>query len=175
MVKVNIRVENARALRFLKGYPEVFGKALARWTLRGGVLVQGVMREVIRERQKHGTGALSNSVQAAYTGKGFEVGPTVDYAEFVDQPTRPHEIRPRNKKVLAFAASGGRIARSRSGKVRTKFPDGGHGNAVFATVVHHPGTKGMFFIDETVRRTVNPLSSLLDEELQRGIKEADES
>jgi len=60
----------------------------------------------------------------------------------VEYGTSPHIIRPKNKEALAFPSSGG--ARSvRKGKIRTNVKYGGktiNTNAVFAKVVHHPGT-----------------------------------
>ena len=55
------------------------------------------------------------------------------YAAYVELGTKPHTIRPRTKRVLAWAAtsSGARLSgRPRKGAAMR-----------FAKVVHHPGTK----------------------------------
>ena len=54
-----------------------------------------------------------------------------DYAEFVIYPTRPHVIRPRNRKALSF-----------------NWPKRG-GTVVFAKV-NHPGTTGNEFFQRVV-------------------------
>lgn len=60
----------------------------------------------------------------------FTIGSDVEYAAMVNDGTRPHLIRPRNKQVLRFQV-GGRV--------------------VYARVVHHPGTKARPFLDRALR------------------------
>lgn len=70
------------------------------------------------------TGALGRSVYLRKLGDGYEVGhdPRVaPHALFVHWGTRPHKIKPKDKRALRWAA-GGQFA--------------------FAKVVHHPGYKG---------------------------------
>lgn len=76
------------------------------------------------------TGALRSSIDIYLTrrGKALEVrvganpapGGGVGYALYHHEGTRPHVIRPRTRKALAFPY---------------------RGRMVFAKVVHHPGTK----------------------------------
>lgn len=68
------------------------------------------------------SGFLAMSVTKKVEGNTAEVGPTASYASFVSLGTRPHEIRPRNGRVLAF-------------------PIGNFGGLVFATRVQHPGIR----------------------------------
>ncbi len=49
-----------------------------------------------------------------------------EYARFVSEGTAPHEIRPRNKKVLRFSVAG---------------------NTVYARRVRHPGTRANPYVD----------------------------
>jgi len=59
----------------------------------------------------------------------------VGYAAFVERGTRPHIIRPRTKKALAWGGP-----RTLGGRLRVK--NGVTASATnFATVVHHPGTR----------------------------------
>ncbi len=60
----------------------------------------------------------------------FTIGSDVYYAPFVNDGTRPHEIRPRRAQALRFVI-GGRV--------------------VFAKVVHHPGTRPNPFLDRALR------------------------
>jgi hypothetical protein len=69
----------------------------------------------------------------------------VGYARYVEQGTRPHIIRPRNKKALAWGGQ-----RRLSGSLRSgSKPD--H----FATIVHHPGTKAHPFLVPGLQKAVN--------------------
>lgn len=65
------------------------------------------------------------------TAKGFSVDIryTAPQANFTNDGTRPHTIRPRRGKVLRFQ-SGGRT--------------------IFARVVHHPGNRGTHWFDKVV-------------------------
>jgi len=58
------------------------------------------------------------------------IGSNVEYAEFVNDGTRPHIIRPRRGRALRFVV-GGRV--------------------VYARVVHHPGTRAQPFLDRALR------------------------
>lgn len=58
-----------------------------------------------------------------------------DYAEYVNDGTRPHIIRPRRAQALRFVV-GGQI--------------------VFARVVRHPGTRANPFLDRALREVAAP-------------------
>lgn len=72
------------------------------------------------------TGRLRSGNDSRIQEQGLRVTGTVfnntKYAIFVHDPTKPHIIRPRSKKVLRFL--------------------GADGATVFARQVNHPGTKG---------------------------------
>lgn len=61
---------------------------------------------------------------------------------YVDKGTRPHEIRARRAKALAFAS--GYTAKTRPGSIIAR-NGGPHGESRFAQVVQHPGTKARGF------------------------------
>lgn len=67
------------------------------------------------------TGKLRDSIRVKNLGDSIEIGPEgADYGVYVQYGTPPHDIRPKNAKALRFEING---------------------KTVFATVVHHPGTK----------------------------------
>ncbi len=68
----------------------------------------------------------------------------VGYARIVELGSRPHIIRPRNKKALAW---GGR--RRLSGSLRT-----GSKATNFATFVNHPGTKPVAYLRGGAERAI---------------------
>lgn len=59
----------------------------------------------------------------------WTIGSDVEYADMVHDGTRPHIIRPRTKQALRFKVGG---------------------RTVFATVVHHPGTRARPFLDRAL-------------------------
>jgi len=85
------------------------------------------------------TGNLGRSiVPGSISGKSAIVEVNAKYAAFVEFPTKPHIIRPRNRKALAFPASASDARLS--GRTRVG------GRRIFARVVHHPGTKAQPFL-----------------------------
>lgn len=80
------------------------------------------------------TGNLARSIEPGrLTDTEAQVIARARYAAYVEHGTRPHIIRPRNRKALRFAANAG--GRRLSGRPRVG------ASVVFATIVHHPGTK----------------------------------
>lgn len=65
----------------------------------------------------------------------------VEYVKFVLEGTRPHEIRPKAGGVLSFQVGGTRV---------------------FATVVHHPGTKADDFMKRAADKTMRESLALLN-------------
>ena len=93
-----------------------------------------------------------------------QINMSADYALFVEDNTKPHEITPNARKALAFSTQGvinerfGTQAKSSfrlSGALRApamrKF-----GNAAFIVVrkVHHPGTKGQHMMQRGAEKAV---------------------
>jgi hypothetical protein len=81
------------------------------------------------------TGRLRSSIRAEppriFSLRGsVKVGSDLEYAAFVNDGTRPHQIRPRNRQVLRFQVGG---------------------RTVFAKVVNHPGTRPRPFLDRALR------------------------
>jgi hypothetical protein len=67
----------------------------------------------------------------------------VGYAQFVEFGTRPHVIRPRNRKVLAWGASKRLSGNARSGS-----------DMIFAHEVNHPGTAPKPFLIPAAQEVV---------------------
>lgn len=160
----------------LEREPNAMRAAFRDWSRQAAQVVRAAMVNYIRENQQsYGrTGTLSNSVTTESDDKGFRVYPTVDYAVFVDQPTRPHEIRPVRAQALAFPMPGGRLATTRGGQHLTAYRAGSRElmtDVRFARVVHHPGTRGMFFIQGTVEETEETIVDLLEDRIEAALKE----
>lgn len=69
---------------------------------------------------------------------------------FVNYGTKPHWIRPRNKKVLAW--KGGGRPKSKPGAIKSNKGSRGRGVTVFARAVRHPGTKARDFDQVIVKK-----------------------
>lgn len=83
-------------------------------------LIYDTQAEIIRNTPVD-TGRLRNSIIVEERDDGFIIGTTVTYAEDVEVGTKPHIIRPVNKKALKFVIGG---------------------ETIFAKEVNHPGTEG---------------------------------
>jgi hypothetical protein len=78
-------------------------------------------------------------------------------AAYIETGTRPHEIRPRNKKALFFSPSG--AGTRLTGSVKSAFRGSAAARAkvgaVFAMVVHHPGTKPHNFMVQGAQQAIS--------------------
>lgn len=87
------------------------------------------------------------------------VGTDNDIYGYVSRGTRPHLITPKNASVLVWEA-GKYTAKTRAGVLGSRStglkPSGGVGQAVFAKVVHHPGTQARAF-EEAVAKMLQPV------------------
>ena len=82
--------------------------------------------------------SIEHSVLPGFTAV---VRATAPHAIYVEEPTKPHVIRARRVKFLTFVVNGTRV---------------------FRREVHHPGTKGAFFMRETaelMRQIMRELSA----------------
>jgi len=94
------------------------------------------------------TGALFQSLFNRAIPNGREIGhdpQRAPHAIFVQLGTRPHEIRPKNKKTLRWASGNG---------------------FVFAKVVKHPGYIGDAYLINAATLAVREFSRILDESLK---------
>lgn len=94
------------------------------------------------------TDNLGRSIHvASVTATTAEVAAGARYASYVEYGTRAHEITPRAKLALRFAASAG-------GARLTGTPRTGAA-VVFAKRVHHPGTRAQPFLLKGAERAVS--------------------
>lgn len=70
---------------------------------------------------------------------------------FVNFGTKPHTIRPRNKKVLAWSG-GRRSPKTKPGAIKSNKGRSGRGATVFARAVRHPGTDARKFDEVIVKK-----------------------
>ena len=73
---------------------------------------------------------------------------------FLERGTKPHIIRPKNRKTLRWPAQGTPTTlggRARTGAVRRL----GSAAFAFAKIVHHPGTKAQPFLIPAAKRAIS--------------------
>jgi len=88
------------------------------------------------------SGDLRRSLSVRVEPNRILVGPTADYAPFVEFGTKPHVIKPKDKKALSFMVGGRRVT------VRE---------------VHHPGTRSQPFVRPAFERWVDTIGPMIAE------------
>jgi ABC-type transport system substrate-binding protein len=97
------------------------------------------------------TGRLATSWQARPFSKlVWIINSNVVYRWFVNDGTKPHDIRPKNAKALYFTVKGGMVHASTTGPFsHFSIKDEG----VFCRLVHHPGTKANPYVQRAMKLT----------------------
>jgi hypothetical protein len=109
----------------------------------------------VREAQKEvhrKTGFLQRNIRpGAITASSAKVDARTPYAATGEFGSRPHVIRPRNAKVLAWGGPRRLTGRLRKGGKATHF----------ARIVHHPGTKPYPYLMPAARKALGDIKELL--------------
>ena len=96
------------------------------------------------------TGNLRRSLMVKVEPGRIIIGPTAEYAPFVEFDTKPHLIKPKNKRALSFVVNGQRV---------------------YARVVHHPGTTAQQFVRPAFEDWVNSVGPAIAEANVKVIRE----
>lgn len=158
---MNITFDVPDAERFQKAAniaPGVFAK-----NMRLGMKEStGKIRDLARMRHRFRTrqGNLVKSITAEVTfnstdgvaGRDYIDDDRAAYGKWVHDGTKPHIIRPRNKKVLRWAT--------------------GRGKWAYAKWANHPGTKADQFLYEAGRLSQDNINEIFAQYTNRAIKEA---
>ena len=114
-------------------------------------LLRTIALSAVREQKllaPRRTANLARSIHiGAVTPTRAETIASADYAGYVEQGTRPHVIRPRNRKALRFPAT--RADARLSGAPRKG------GRVRFAKRVMHPGTRAQPFMVPGAQKAVS--------------------
>lgn len=144
---LSLRISGAtEAVGTLRSLPP----ALERTTLlrMSQVAFDAAQRGAGRHSKPGGSGALFQSLYNRSIPKGREVGhdpQRAPHALFVNLGTRPHEIRPKNKKALRWA---------------------GGGLFHFAKVVKHPGYRGDAYMIAAATLAVREFRAIVDQAMK---------
>lgn len=126
------------ATEYVRGVPQLQSRLRAISPARSGdAIMRRLALSTVREAKllvPRKTGNLGRSIHvAAVTPSSATVEASAKYAGYVEFGTRAHEITPKARKALRWAASP-------EGRRLTGSPRVGAA-VLFATRVHHPGTK----------------------------------
>lgn len=91
------------------------------------------------------TGVAKGSIKLkSYDATRAIVSSSLNYVPGLEEGTRAHVIRPKNAKVLAFNAGGGKV---------------------FTKMVHHPGTKGRHMFRDGLLEAAPKVPAILEKHL----------
>lgn len=122
-----------------QGAPQLIRRLEAIAKVSNGVLRDWQLRTVAYAKMfaPKRSGHLKMSIHpGTVTQFHATVEASAPYAAYVEHGTKPHVIKPRFKKVLAWGG-----ARRLTGTLRS-----GSSATTFARIVHHPGTKAQPFL-----------------------------
>ena len=141
--------ELQKALGDFDGFTEQVNKDLKGLIRRSTERVAGMAKR----NAPSSMGKLRQSITAKVKGLTGEVAVNVDHAGAVEFGSKPHEIRPRLKKALAFKPGAGFRFWDESGRVVVKS-------------VKHPGTKAQPFlrpaVESEAKRMGGALKKIID-------------
>ena len=126
--------------------PQSVNQAITNGMRRVAFHMEGKAKDNITPFTK--TGRLRSSVTSRSAGNRATIGTNVDYAPHVEYGTKPHTIRPVNKKALKWQGPSG---------------------PVFAKVVHHPGFKGHHYMKKTLDESLDDAKRIIEEELVKAL------
>ena len=158
-LSLTINISPATALS-----PDAIDRALAASMPRVAFLLEGAAKDNVTPFTR--TGRLRSSITSRSTSKSATIGTNVNYAAAVEHGSKPHIIRPKNKKALMWATGG----KSAAGLGRG--PQGtlkGKGSFAFAKVVHHPGFKGHHYMERALKDNAKAIGKLVADEIARSI------
>lgn len=98
----------------------------------------------------------------------IEVSTDNEIYGYVNEGTKPHIIRPKRARRLAFQT--GYRAKTRPKSI-TSGPGGASGPYAYANIVHHPGTKAREFTKYVTIRYVDILPMVIQDAINRAAKE----
>ena len=113
-------------------------------------LLRTIALSAVREQKllaPRKTGNLGRTIHiGSVTPTRAETIASASYAAYVERGTKPHVIRPRNRKALRFPAS--------SGDARLSGSPRSGGRVRFAKRVNHPGTRAQPFMVPGAQKAV---------------------
>ena len=124
-----------------------------------GAIVRATYRVGGRARRNAPSkfGKLRQSIREKIGKLKGEISVNVDYAGAVERGTKPHIIKPKKKKALAFKPGGGFRFWDESGRVVLKS-------------VKHPGTSPQPFLGPAMEAEVRPLTKKIKDIIEDATK-----
>ena len=146
------------------GDPAQLEPAVQRGLQRGGLRLLAAIQASLTQYTKTGRtrSSFTLKMQGPYSAI---VGSDSKTALFLEEGTRPHEIRPNRTRVLAWPVGGSTVAglgRGQGGRsLRSTQATG------FATVVQHPGTQPIHYLEDAVNSEKSAIIAAMESELKK--------
>lgn len=94
----------------------------------------------------------------------INIGTDNEIYRYVSRGTKPHVIKPKKSRVLAY--SSGYRPKTRIGRISSS-AGGSFGNSVFSGEVNHPGTTGRRFEELIAKKHQNTLQKNVNDEMKK--------
>lgn len=142
MTKVVLTLHNYDEIRELfRKYPSKVAGGVQKAIQRSILIIESRAKREAPVNKQTGGGNLRQSIKSSMRGKASgEVSVGAEYAVYVHEGTRPHEIRPVYKKALANTRTG----------------------QFFGRLVMHPGTKANPFLERAVQQSEGDVNREFD-------------
>ena len=138
-------------------------------------IINNVSKNVAKQQKifardvKNATAAWKNPLELELDSddEGATISTDDDRYKWVDEGTKPHEIRPRNAKVLRFTSGSGvrsEIARRKAKSARRD------ANVTYATSVSNPGIRPRSITEKIMARRRPRIISSVDDAIEEAIK-----
>lgn len=135
-----------------------------------------VKAQLLREQKKNArelqraTATWKNPLQLEIddTDEGATISTDDQRYEWVDEGTKPHDIRPRNARVLRFLPGNGvrsEIARRKNNAARRD------AQAVYTRQVRHPGIKPRSITERVMAKRRIPIVSAVEDAVEKAINQ----
>ena len=168
MTNFSVRIEGLEELR-RRISPTQFKAVLERGLKAAAIHLEGRVKRNTPVR----TGRLRSSIVHKGGGLRYEIGTDVKYARYVEEGTglfgprkRKYPIEPRNKKALAWPATGQTAAGLGRGPQGTSKRGG---SLIVRKRVMHPGIKGVHMFERTAKEERSAVEGIVKAQLERAL------
>ena len=169
MPDISVRIEGLEELQ-RRISPSQFKAVLGRGLKAAAIHLEGE----VKERTPVGkTGDLRAKTTHKGGGLRYEIGTDVKYARYVEEGTglfgprkRKYPIEPRNKKALAWPATGQTAAGLGRGPQGTSKRGG---SLIVRKRVMHPGIKGVHMFERTAKEERSAVEGIVKAQLERAL------
>ncbi|MHB8895289.1 MAG: HK97 gp10 family phage protein [Candidatus Geothermincolia bacterium] len=146
--------DDEQVKRIIKAFPKTVERALDKTALN-------VHGNIVKEAPKNHGRLAGSWTPKKLSALLWGISSRVKYRFMVQTGTKAHIIRPKNKKALRFKVTQG-VMKVQKDRSRFTIKTG----AVYAKVVHHPGTKANPYITRAIVATEKRIPEFVDKAIK---------